>query len=136
MRVMRGLMLAVLCAIAISGCAEEDVGDLNVPGRCSSFGVEELGYESRIVEEHELPIEEVQEKCGRTSAGGPKGRYQVAGCTIPVKVYPPAVLVYYTEEDYCTKVHELCHAKHGFKHTERYVERMYELDPRPSCPEW
>lgn len=57
---------------------------------------------------------------------------QISGCAIPKS--DGSVAAYYWVGDRCAMNHELCHAKHGTGHTERYMDELKRGVPMPYCP--
>lgn len=57
---------------------------------------------------------------------------QISGCAIPKS--DGSVAAYYWVGDRCAMNHELCHAKHGSGHTERYLKDLENGHPMPYCP--
>lgn len=57
---------------------------------------------------------------------------QISGCAIPQE--DGSVAAYYWVGDRCAMNHELCHAKHGTGHTERYLQDLESGVPMPYCP--
>jgi hypothetical protein len=117
----------ILIIILVSGCSKEP--DINEPGVCESYGVQERGmYMGEINNVFELPDSEIQAVCG------PSGwvNMSVAGCT---KLHKDGTVdIYFRTGDKCTEIHERCHVLHGRYHTDRYRSDVAKGHPRPSCP--
>lgn len=128
---MRLLLLILL--LLVTSC--ERTVDIEQPGVCESYGVQELNQsQGEIASITSVYDSDMVQYCGHT---GWVDRVHT-GCVVPQRDQygdPTGIVdVYYRKLDNCTKVHELCHVKHGKQHTPRYIHDVRVGHPRPSCP--
>ena len=57
---------------------------------------------------------------------------EVTGCLIPR--HNGTALAFYRAGDVCAMRHEICHALHGPKHTDRYLQDLANGMSLPYCP--
>lgn len=101
---------------------------------CESYGVVEnnnpLGH---VTEVQPLYRKELDQACAGVDLSVAAHGSQVSGCAI---ANPDGkVDVYYWVGDRCALNHELCHAKHGSGHTDRYLQEVKDGVPMPYCPQ-
>lgn len=120
-------LLTLFFISIITACGKSP--DINEPGICDSYGVQERGIElGTLGKVFELSDSDIRTICG------PSGWIDQfhAGCYKPQS--DGTVDVYYRNGDNCTKIHEMCHVKHGPYHTDRYKKDVASNHPRPTCP--
>jgi hypothetical protein len=131
----RGLRIGRLIAISVlpllfSACVHWP----DIATDCESYGVLESGNamgEVNLVEP--LYRDQLDETCSGVSFPTAAEGTKVSGCTIPKN--DGSVDVYYWVGDRCALNHELCHAKHGYGHTDRYEQELKEGIAMPYCPQ-
>ena len=100
---------------------------------CASYGVSEdrapMGYVVRL---EPLFRSELDQACAGVDHTNAAYGTAVSGCVIAHA--NGLVDAYYWVGDRCAMNHELCHAKHGPGHTERYVRELRDGVPMPYCP--
>ena len=120
---MRTAFVLSLCAL-LAGCATLDVSE---PGGCEARGVVEAGNTYQVRQIRELPQDQLNRSCRGALR---EGQYR-AGC---YRAYADGTAdVYYRTGDRQAFEHELCHVKHGRKHTARYIEEVRTGHPCPYC---
>lgn len=102
---------------------------------CDAYGVTEDNQPmGSIVHLEPLFRDELDVLCAdvkeATAKINPDAR--ISGCAIPKE--DGSVAAYYWVGDRCAMNHELCHAKHGTGHTERYMQDLERGVPMPYCP--
>jgi len=120
-------LILILILILLASC--QKYPDPNEPGGCEPYGVEELNHPmGEINSINEVYDSEVVKFCGHS---GWVDR-QLEGCA---KINEnDTVDIYYRTGDKCTLNHEICHAKHGKQHTNRYIKDLLNKHPRAACP--
>lgn len=100
---------------------------------CESYGVTEnntpMGH---LVHLEPLYHDELNTRCAGVQHSNAAHDTEIRGCAIPQG--HGLVDAYYSVGDRCAMNHELCHAKHGPGHTERYVKELQDGVPMPYCP--
>jgi hypothetical protein len=128
----RLLTLLFISTVTLMGCIHWP----DIATDCESYGVIESGEPmGTIVTIEPLFSDQLDIQCaGVTEAAAhlnPDAR--ISGCAIPHD--NGVVRAYYWTGDRCAMNHELCHAKHGSGHTERYLRELQAGVPMPYCPE-
>lgn len=129
----RRILIVLLCStVSLMGCVHWP----DIATDCESYGVIESGEPmGNIVTIEPLFRDQLDVQCaGVTEAAAHLNPdAQVTGCAIPQD--NGVVRAYYWKGDRCAMNHELCHAKHGSGHTERYLTELEQGVPMPYCPE-
>ena len=128
------MLLAALFSgtIVLAGCVHWP----DIATDCASYGVMEkhqpmgarVSVEPLFRDELDAQCAAVREAAARFN---PEAR--ISGCVIPQP--DGTATVYYWAGDTCALNHELCHARHGSGHTERYLSDLEQGVPTPYCPE-
>ncbi len=101
---------------------------------CESYGVLESGNSMGQINQVEpLYRDQLEETCAGVDFPAAAEGTKVSGCAIPKD--DGSVDVYYWAGDRCALNHELCHAKHGSGHTERYLQELKDGIAMPYCPQ-
>ncbi|MBT8039081.1 MAG: hypothetical protein KJN78_02440 [Gammaproteobacteria bacterium] len=107
----------------------------DIESNCDAYGVVET-YQPMASRIHVqgLPHDELRKVC--SGGNGPRAlmrdRFIVKGCVIPTG--NDSVYAYYAQGDRCAELHERCHARHGTRHTDRYMHDLFSDKPMPYCP--
>ena len=120
-----------LLPILLAGCVHWPA----IATECETFGVREddqaMGQmlHIRALHRDELDIHcaAVREATARNYPNA-----EVRGCVIPQS--NGMVAAFYSVGDRCAMYHEICHARHGPNHTERYLRDLANGIPMPYCP--
>lgn len=103
---------------------------------CDAYGVAERNQPmGSLVIAEPLFRDELDVRCAdvREATARINPNAQVSGCVIPGT--DGIARAYYWKGDTCAFNHELCHAKHGPEHTERYLADLQRGIAMPYCPE-
>lgn len=129
----RGLLfLACTASVLLTGCVHWP----DVASECDAYGVTEANQpmgnlvvtEPLFREELDVVCADVKEATARINPDA-----QISGCVVPEG--SGIAKAYYWTGDRCALNHELCHAKHGPGHTDRYLSDLERGVPMPYCPE-
>ncbi len=105
----------------------------DIASDCESYGVLEnetpMGTINRV---EPLYREQLDQACAGVDFSNAAHGTKVSGCAIPHA--DGGVDVFYWVGDRCAMNHELCHAKHGSGHTDRYLQELKDGVPMPYCP--
>lgn len=106
----------------------------DIASDCESYGVVE-NYVSlgNVTQVQPLYRKELEEACAGVDFSNAAHGTEISGCTIPQA--DGKVDVFYWVGDRCAMNHELCHAKHGAGHTDRYLQELKDGVPMPYCPQ-
>lgn len=100
---------------------------------CEEYGVIEGNSPmGSVVHVEPLDHDELNTRCAGVDHSNAAGGTEIRGCVIPQS--NGMVNAFYSVGDRCAMNHELCHAKHGSGHTERYVKELRDGVPMPYCP--
>lgn len=100
---------------------------------CDSYGVtEDYAPMGNVVHVEPLHHAQLNSACAGVAAPNAAFGTELAGCAIARG--NGMVDAYYSMGDQCAMNHELCHAKHGPGHTERYLQELKDGIPMPYCP--
>lgn len=103
---------------------------------CEAYGVVEDHHPmGSIVNIEPLHREELNARCSEVkyAIAMIQPDAQIRGCVMPA--INGTVSAFYSVGDRCAMNHELCHAMHGRRHTERYVRDLERGIPTPYCPQ-
>ena len=108
----------------------------DIATECEAYGVTEADepmgsivvVEPLFRDQLDMQCADVKEATARINPDA-----QISGCVIPE--HGGVAKAYYWKGDRCALNHELCHAKHGPGHTERYLSDLERGVPMPYCPE-
>jgi len=126
-----GRSLVLLFSFFLGACA----GYPKITTDCASYGVTEAGQPmGEVVHIAPLTLNELQLRCAVVEEAMVSAQVatEIHGCTIPHR--NGFIEAYYWVGDNCAMQHELCHARHGTGHTERYLRELSAGIPRPYCP--
>ena len=100
---------------------------------CESYGVTESHTPmGNIVHLEPLYRDELDVRCAGVDLSNAAFGTEISGCVI---AQDSGILnAYYWVGDRCAMNHEICHAKHGPGHTERYLQELKDGVPMPYCP--
>jgi hypothetical protein len=121
-------MYALILAMVITSPSGINF-DLSAKGVCEAYGVIESptdSYRAPRIEGYALEFDELQEVCNMGE--------EVYGCT---KWDPKTKIAkaYWLKGDWCSEVHEACHAWHLRGHTEEFIWRWWnEPEKNVACP--
>ena len=100
---------------------------------CESYGVVESGESMGQVNLVEpLYRDQLNQACADVDFENAAHGTEISGCTVPQD--NGSIEVYYWVGDRCALNHELCHAKHGSGHTDRYLQELKDGIVMPYCP--
>ena len=100
---------------------------------CESYGVTEANTPmGSVVRLEPLYRDELNTRCAGVDHSSAASGTELSGCAIAQK--DGTVDAYYWVGDRCAMNHELCHAKHGRGHTDRYTRELRDGVPMPYCP--